>query len=216
MTIFSTNFLRRTALAAAAVLLVPVAASANNGIAEDLARIEKVNMTGVAVKHLKTVISPPKDSELAVRLSRSWIDSQPKASGSAQWRCLAEALYFEARGESVKGQFAVAEVIRNRVNSTRYPSNYCAVINQGTGRKFQCQFTYTCDGHKEIIAEPRAFVRVAKVARLVLDGKAPELTDGATHYHTTAVRPRWSRVFARTAHIGVHYFYRQGVRTASN
>ncbi len=216
MTVFRTDFLRRTVLAAATLLIMPIGATANNAVAEDLAEIEKANLTGVAAQHLKKLISAPETPETGVELSRGWIDNQPKADGSAQWRCLAEALYFEARGETVKGQFAVAEVIQNRVKSTSYPSSYCAVINQGTGRKYQCQFTYTCDGNKEVIAEPRAFARVAKVARLVIDGRAPELTDGATHYHTTAVNPRWARVFPRTAHIGDHYFYREGVRTASN
>ena len=50
----------------------------------------------------------------------------------------------------------------------------------------------------------------------MIDGKAPRLTDGATHYHTTAVSPNWSKVFTRTAKIGVHLFYREGVQTASN
>jgi spore germination cell wall hydrolase CwlJ-like protein len=107
-------------------------------------------------------------------------------------------------------------VILNRVKSARFPGSLCSVINQGTGKKYQCQFTYTCDGYAEVIAEPRAYTQVGKIARAVLDGKVPTLTDGATYYHTTAVKPRWSRVFTRTAHIGVHLFYRDGVRTASN
>ena len=151
-----------------------------------------------------------------VEFSRSWIDEQPKATGDDDWRCLAEALYFEARGENVKGQFAVAEVILNRVDSERFPNSACGVINQGTGKKYQCQFTYTCDGHKEVIKEPRAYERVAKVARFALDGAAPKLTKGATHYHTTAVNPRWSKVYTKTTSIGVHIFYRHTWRTASN
>ncbi len=122
---------------------------------------------------------------------------------------------FEARGESVKGQFAVAEVILNRVESSRFPGTLCGVINQGTGKKYQCQFTYTCDGNKEVIREPKAYERVSKVARAVLDGAAPDLTNGATHYHTTAVRPKWSRVYTKTANIGVHIFYRHNYRAAS-
>jgi spore germination cell wall hydrolase CwlJ-like protein len=151
-----------------------------------------------------------------LEFTKSWLDSQPEANGGAEWECLAEALYFEARGETVKGQFAVAEVILNRVKSERFPGSACGVINQGTGKKYQCQFTYTCDGLKETIAEPRAFERVAKVARAALDGVAPKLTRGATHYHTTAVRPRWSRVYTKTAAIGTHVFYRHTWRTASN
>ncbi|MFY0311626.1 cell wall hydrolase [Leisingera sp. D0M16] len=143
-----------------------------------------------------------------VEYSKAWLDSRPKATGGEQFACLAEALYFEARGETVKGQFAVAEVILNRVESEQFPDTLCGVINQGTGRKYQCQFTYTCDGYKEVINEKKAYQRVAKVARAALDGLKTELTDGATYYHTTAVRPRWSRVFTNTTRIGVHVFYR--------
>lgn len=150
-----------------------------------------------------------------VEFSRAWVDSLPEADGGEEWRCLAEALYFEARGETVKGQFAVAEVILNRVKSERFPASPCGVINQGTGKKYQCQFTYTCDGHKEIISEPRAYERVSKIARVALDGVAPKLTEGATHYHTKSVNPRWSRVYTKTADIGVHLFYRHTWQTAS-
>ena len=90
------------------------------------------------------------------------------------------------------------------------------MINQGTGKKYQCQFTYTCDGHAEVIAEPRAYSRVGKVADVIIDGNAPKLTEGATHYHTTAVRPSWSRVYKRTARIGDHLFYRHTWKSASN
>ena len=62
-----------------------------------------------------------------------------------------EALYFEARGEPIKGQLAVGEVVLNRVEDPRYPNSICKVINQGTGKRFACQFTYTCDGKLETI-----------------------------------------------------------------
>jgi len=158
----------------------------------------------------------PKPKPITVSYTRAWIDDQPTAQGDENFRCLSEALYFEARGETVKGQFAVAEVIMNRVKSARFPDSLCGVIRQGTGKKYQCQFTYTCDGRKEVIAEKQAFERVSKVARAIIDGVAEELTSGATHYHTTAVRPSWSRVYKRTAKIGVHIFYRHNYRTASS
>lgn len=139
----------------------------------------------------------------------AFLSNQPAASGGEQWRCLAEALYFEARGESVRGMFAVGEVIMNRVDNARFPNTLCGVINQGTGRQFACQFTYTCDGAAEVIHEPAAWARVGKVARLLIDGAPRTLTDGATHYHTRAVNPRWARVFPRTTTIGSHHFYRQ-------
>ncbi|MFD0982485.1 cell wall hydrolase [Tropicimonas aquimaris] len=144
----------------------------------------------------------------SVSYTRGWLDKQPFVEGGQEWECLAEALYFEARGESVKGQFAVAEVILNRVKSPLYPNTVCGVVNQGTGKRYQCQFTYTCDGNPENINEPSAFRRVGKVARLMLNGAPRLLTGGATHYHTTAVRPSWSKKFPRTADIGDHRFYR--------
>lgn len=158
-----------------------------------------------------------KSKATEVEYTKSWIDSRPLPDGGSEFACLAEALYFEARGETIKGQFAVAEVILNRVASKQFPDTVCGVINQGTGRKYQCQFTYTCDGHKEVIHEPRAYERVSKVARLALDGADTDLTQGATYYHTTAVNPRWARSFTRTARYGVHLFYRdERYRTASN
>ena len=201
-----------------------VFAAVTSGVAETsvptgdtLRAAEERGLRAVPADRLQSMLTAPAVSaDGPVQLSRSWVDAQPKASGNAHWRCLSEALYFEARGETVKGQFAVAEVIMNRVKSARFPGNVCGVINQGTGRKYHCQRTYTCDGHPERISEPKAWDRVSKIARVVLDGRAPELTKGATHYHTTAVRPRWSRVYTHTASIGVHRFYRHTFRTASN
>jgi spore germination cell wall hydrolase CwlJ-like protein len=141
-----------------------------------------------------------------------WLAAQPAAAGGAEWQCLAEALYFEARGETVAGQFAVAEVILNRRDLSTYPATVCDVVNQGTGRRFACQFSYTCDGRADRIREPAAFERVGKIARAMLDGAPRALTEGATHFHTTAVRPRWARRFPQTARIGSHLFYRQPVR----
>ena len=183
---------------------------------EDLMGLENRVLDSLSAEHLgsfgplSSVRAMPRPERLAtVNYNRKWLDQQPAADGGAEWECLAEALYFEARGESVKGQFAVAEVILNRVKSSYYPDTVCGVINQGTGKKYQCQFTYTCDGNPERISEPRAFERVGKVARLMLDGAPKVLTGGATHYHTVAVRPSWARKFAKTASIGVHHFYRR-------
>lgn len=208
------------ALILAAFFISPTPGVASSEQAQELARIEKQGLNATGSKRLRELLTRPRAAKAAqatkVEFSRSWVDAQPQPKRTDEWRCLAEALYFEARGETVKGQFAVAEVIMNRVKSERFPDTVCGVINQGTGKRYQCQFTYTCDGHAEVIAEPRAFTRVGKVARAMIDGRAPALTDGATHYHTTAVKPRWARVYTRTARIGVHLFYRHTWRSASN
>lgn len=214
------SFMRPALVAAtvAAFFALPLTVHASSESAKELARLEQRGLKTTGQERLKDLLSQPVAAAGAssVEYSRSWIDAQPKPNRTQEWECLAEALYFEARGETVKGQFAVAEVIMNRVKSKRFPNSLCAVINQGTGKKYQCQFTYTCDGHAEVIAEPRAYTRVGKVADAIIGGKAPKLTEGATHYHTTAVRPSWSRVYKRTARIGVHLFYRHTWKSASN
>jgi spore germination cell wall hydrolase CwlJ-like protein len=130
---------------------------------------------------------------------------------SEEWNCLAEALYFEARGEDVDGQLAVAEVILNRVDSEQYPDSVCDVVRQGADSS-GCQFSYMCDGRKEDIANRRAYERIGKIAWLMLAGKPRTLTDEALYFHATSVAPSWSRSYVRTAQIGQHVFYRPKVR----
>ena len=142
-----------------------------------------------------------------IRYDDAFLAAQPEPTGGADWQCLTTALYFEARGETLKGQFAVAEVILNRVDSPRYPKSVCGVVNQG-GRR-ACQFSYACDGIKDVMRERGAAERAGRIARIMLDGAPRGLTEGATHFHTRAVRPGWARRFPRTAAIGAHLFYRQ-------
>lgn len=144
------------------------------------------------------------------------LDQMPVATGGPQWTCLTEALYFEARGESLRGQFAVSEVILNRVDSPRYPDTICDVVRQGNGRRNRCQFSFYCDGRAESVLEPVAFARAGKIARMMVDGRARVLTMGATHYHTTAVSPFWAASLQRTAVIGDHIFYRRPLEYAQN
>jgi hypothetical protein len=138
------------------------------------------------------------------------------AAGDAEWQCLTEALYFEARGESLRGIAAVAEVILNRVDSPDYPRTICGVVHQGTGAIYRCQFSYTCDGRSDAITDPAAWRRVGQVARAMMDGAPRTLTGGATHYHNLGVSPSWAARFPRTAEIGHHRFYREPTRVASN
>ncbi|WP_170603788.1 cell wall hydrolase [Ruegeria arenilitoris] len=213
--------MRRYIVVAAAMVatVLPIMSSADRQSVETTKRelVSRNELPSESFRDYLKIFKPRKAPEpVEISYTKAWLDQQPKASGDEHFRCLAEALYFEARGESIRGQFAVAEVILNRVDSTRFPNSLCGVINQGTGRKYQCQFTYTCDGKKEVFHEKRAYERVAKVARAAIDGVAEEMTSGATHYHTKSVRPSWSRVYKETARIGVHIFYRHNYRTASN
>ena len=137
------------------------------------------------------------------------LDAMPVAKGGAEFACLKEAIYFEARGEPIRGQYAVAEVIMNRVDSVRYPDTICGVVNQGTGRLHACQFSYTCDGLPETMDERKAVEVAGKIAREVMDGKERRITGDATHYHADYVDPYWNKVYPRTATVGTHIFYKQ-------
>ncbi len=149
-------------------------------------------------------------------LNAATLSAMPPAEGDDAWRCLTQALYFEARGESPNGQIAVAEVILNRVDSPRYPDTVCDVVSQGGTELHRCQFSYMCDGRSEDMDEVAARVAVGKVAHVMLDGAPRTLTGGAMFYHTTAVEPGWSRRLTRTAQIGAHLFYTRPQRQARN
>lgn len=131
-------------------------------------------------------------------------DSRAKAE-----KCLAAAIYFEARGEPVRGQIAVAQVVLNRVFSGKYPTTVCGVVYQNAHRRLACQFTFACDGIPDVVKQPDAMERAKKIATQTLDGKLwlPEV-DKATHYHAYWVRPGWVREMTKLHRLGVHTFYR--------
>ncbi len=216
----------KAAVLMAATLTTTTVAQADEVLASRLGALlgqERQAISVVPDTRLQALTTLPSISDRGITASptsitydNAFLSSMSAPSGGAEWRCLSEALYHEARGENTKGLFAVGEVILNRVDSAAYPNSVCAVVHQGTGRKYACQFTWTCDGRSDAINNRSAFNRVGKVAKLLLDGAPRELTAGATHYHTTAVSPSWARRFPQTAKYGVHIFYRQPTRSASN
>jgi hypothetical protein len=124
-------------------------------------------------------------------------------------KCLADAIYFEARGEQVRGQMAVAQVVLNRAFSGKYPSTVCGVVYQNAHRRLACQFTFACDGIPDVIREPDMWERAKVIASEMLDGKLWLHEVGkATHYHAYWVRPGWVREMNRMHKLGVHTFYR--------
>jgi spore germination cell wall hydrolase CwlJ-like protein len=153
------------------------------------------------------VETPEPAQPVLIRYEEGFLAAQPKPTGDAQWQCLQSALYFEARGESLKGQFAVAEVILNRVDSRDYPNTVCGVVQQGNTKG--CQFSYVCDGQSDVMRDREAADKAGRIARIMLNGAPRGLTAGATHFHTHAVNPRWAQRFPRTVTIGAHLFYRQ-------
>jgi spore germination cell wall hydrolase CwlJ-like protein len=124
-------------------------------------------------------------------------------------KCLAEAIYFEARGEAVRGQIAVAQVVMNRAFSGFYPNTVCGVVYQNKHRHLACQFTFACDNNPDVIREPEMWERARKISKAMLDGQLwlPEV-DKSTHYHAYYVRPSWVNEMKRMYKFGVHTFYR--------
>jgi spore germination cell wall hydrolase CwlJ-like protein len=124
-------------------------------------------------------------------------------------RCLAEAIYFEARGESAEGQAAVAQVVLNRVSSGLYPSTICGVVYQNRDHYEGCQFSFACEGRSLRITEPDAWHTAVRIASSVMSGQTylAEIGD-ATHYHADYVRPDWSYRLKKMDVIGHHIFYR--------
>ena len=155
-------------------------------------------------------------ASLGDKLDTNALDRIEVGERSEEWRCLAEAMYFEARGEDLAGQIAVAEVVLNRVDSARYPDTVCDVVSQGTGNGRACQFSYNCDGLSNKVGNKPVWNRIGKIAWLMLQGRPRTLTDEALYFHSTAVSPSWSRKFVRTAKIGRHIFYRPEVRLSMN
>ena len=124
-------------------------------------------------------------------------------------KCLADAIYFESRGEAERGQVAVAQVVINRVFSGYYPEDVCGTVYQNAHRHLACQFTFACEGKKLIVNDQGSWVRATRIARDMLDGELWLNDVGkATHYHAYWVKPDWIREMRKIQRIGVHTFYR--------
>ena len=124
-------------------------------------------------------------------------------------RCLANAVYWEARSEPVRGQMAVAQVVMNRVFSPFYPNDVCGVVYQNAHRHLSCQFTFACDGKRKTITERGHWARANRIAKQTLDGQIYVAEVGkSTHYHAAYVNPIWNREMKKLVRFGLHSFYR--------
>ncbi len=124
-----------------------------------------------------------------------------------QLDCLTQAVYYEARGETPRGQAAVAQVVMNRVNSPSFPKTICGVVFQGAASR-GCQFSFACDGSIGRAVETDAWDRARIIAERTLSGVVLADIGTATHFHTTAVQPEWGPQMLRVAQVGLHIFYR--------
>jgi spore germination cell wall hydrolase CwlJ-like protein len=129
------------------------------------------------------------------------------ASDAAQLTCLAQAVYFEARGEPLIGQFAVAEVVLNRVDDPHYPDTICDVVFQNENLKNRCQFSFACDGHTDKPQPTNAWYVAQMVAALSANDHDRLAAGNATHYHADYAKPPWAATLQKTAALGRHIFY---------
>lgn len=133
----------------------------------------------------------------------------PVAASDKELWCLATAIYFEARGESYRGQVAVAQVVLNRVKDHRYPDTICGVVFQNQSRRNSCQFSFACDGIPEVINDAKSWAQAQDIANRFTAGELylTEVAD-ATHYHATYVSPPWAPRMTKVTQIGLHVFYK--------
>ena len=158
-----------------------------------------LNATGVARD--ATVVARDARPDYAALLDPGHVAREKK--------CLAEAVYFEARSESEDGQAAVAQVVLNRVNSGLYPESVCGVVYQNRQRRNACQFSFACEGKSLRITEPEPWKTAVRIADEVAAGST-YLADvgGATHYHANYVKPKWAKRLQKMDVIGNHIFYK--------
>ena len=183
-------------------ILVPPVAAEDSGI--KLSALEGTdNDTGTG----ESVAGKDDASRLESPAQRLGLEGNARAKAE---KCLADAVYFEARGEVFKGQEAVAQVVMNRVFSGYYPHDVCGVVYQNANRHLACQFTFACEG-KDLnkIDEPDMWEQAKRISKDTLDGKIWLAEVGhATHYHAYWVHPSWVHEMTRLYRLGVHTFYR--------
>jgi hypothetical protein len=166
-----------------------------------------IKMAALEGDGVETLAKKDDSSLLASPADRLKLNGKPLAKAE---KCLADAVYFEARGEPFKGQQAVAQVVMNRVFSGYYPNDVCGVVYQNSGRHLACQFTFACEG-KDLskVDEPDMWEQAKKIAKDMLDGKIWLSEVGhATHYHAYWVHPSWVHEMTKLYKLGVHTFYR--------
>lgn len=132
------------------------------------------------------------------------------ARSATEQKCLATAIYFEARGEPMKGELAVAQVVINRLKNPAYPNTICGVVYQNKDMRNACQFSFACDGIKDRITDQTSWKRAQTLAKRVLNEDNWWNADvgSSTHYHATYVRPRWAKTMKKMQKLGHHVFYK--------
>lgn len=182
--------------------------------AEDLVVSSYANSddTSAMEAPFKAILNKPMAVGIDGKPDHWWVTNPipPIARTKTEQKCLATAIYFEARGEPVKGELAVAQVVINRVKNPAYPNTICGVVYQNKDMRNACQFSFACDGIKDRITDMTAWRRAEDLAhRVVFEENWWNADVGSsTHYHANYVKPRWARTMKKMQKIGHHIFYK--------
>ncbi|MGZ3375925.1 MAG: cell wall hydrolase [Phenylobacterium sp.] len=197
---------------------VRIAEAAGGGLSETMLQREMDRLDPAALKlaraHDQFAADDPRQGDPGGQAGPSAVGERPAIGhrvsaleSARQLDCLTQAVYFEARGETARGQAAVAQVVMNRVANPSFPKTVCGVVFQGAATH-GCQFSFACDGSMGHGLEAEAWDRARQVAERALSGRVLADIGGATHFHTTSVRPDWGPQMLRVAQVGLHVFYR--------
>jgi len=202
----------RVLVAALAIVLAVVSAAVGAAAAY---RPHTDQMKTTVVMAGPAAPAAPADAVAAAQpADKSLVDELIINKLKAEHRCLAEVMYYEARGEGVKGQKAVAEVVFHRMRTGNYGHSICAVVYEGAD-KHGCQFSFACGRDLKHAKSAHAWLRAEILAARILTGEESlgDVTGGATSFHAASVQPDWANDLRRTVQIGNHIFYKNALRS---
>ena len=127
-------------------------------------------------------------------------------TAKSELHCLATAIYFEARGESERGQRAIADVVIARTKSGDHPDTICGVVYEGA-HHHGCQFSFACDGRSDVARDHKCWERAERIAAEAMEDDQSTVHN-ATYFHIRRIHPSWASHMTRVATIGAHIFYR--------
>ena len=192
-------------------LVSPVVTSAATAPTAQLGGGKAVVLRLTSLKPTLSLLEAPGSKPLPVTVVRDEVVNRPAYQAYLREKdCLATAIYFEARGETAKGQKAVAEVVLARTRVPGRPKTVCGVVYEGSTRRTGCQFSFTCDGISDRVGNKDAWRQANRIAANVMrtGGRVNAVAGGATFYHADYVNPRWASRMVKVAEIGTHIFYR--------
>ena len=173
------------------------------------------SMVMISVKAQAETLVMLEDDDITISQSLSFNEEQ-----FPEVQCMALNIYYETRSSNLADNYAVADVVLNRAEDTRYPNTICEVVKEGQkytdGRmkRNKCQFSWYCDGKSDVPRDRESWKRAQSVAWDIVKWETYRgITEGSTHYHTTYVNPRWNKSrkgwsITRVGRIGAHVYYR--------